>query len=187
MKFSEPKKRTEYKQNRNYDLSETDFTEDLYNLFTMSESDNESESASKIQREPLITKLYINGQSLNFQVDTGAALTVMSHEVYSKHFKEPLLHCNKTLKTYTGEEVSIVGETNVEVCSTIEGNKKVLPLLVLENKGPNLLGRNWLTDIQIDWSMFMFKNNDCTHKIFAQRENKHLPSLLNTKTISNRN
>ena len=166
VKFSESKKRAERKQNRNYDLSETDFSEDFYNLFSMSESDNKSESSRSsvvIQKEPLITKLLINGQSLDFQVDTGAALTVMSHEVYDKHFKEPLLHCNKTLKTYTGEEVSIVGETNVEVCSTIEGNKKVLPLLVLENKGPNLLGRNWLTDIQIDWSMFMFKNNDCTH------------------------
>ena len=31
------------------------------------------------------------------------------------------------------------------------GQKKVLPLVVVKGKGPPLLGRNWLAEVVLDW------------------------------------
>ena len=79
----------------------------------------------------------------------------MSKGEYDKHFSKPLRPSSKILRTYTGDQVSVAGEVDVEVMCTSEGVvKKVLPLLVVNDKGPNLLGRNWLCDIRIDWSLF---------------------------------
>ena len=150
-------------QNRNYDLTEADLEEELFNLFTVQECGRNKTSKS-IQKEPLLTSLCLDGQEITFQVDTGAALTVMSQEVYEKHFNQPLRPSEKNLQTYTGERVSVVGEVEVEVEGKKGGNKKKLPLMVLAEKGPSLLGRNWLTDVQIDWSMFLIKT-DCNQKL----------------------
>ena len=44
------------------------------------------------------------------------------------------------LKTYTSDRVSMTGEVDVEVSANKGGGKKVLPLLVVKDEGPSLLG-----------------------------------------------
>ena len=62
--------------------------------------------------------------------------------------------------------MSVAGEVDVEVMCTSEGGvKKALPLLVVNDEGPNLLGRNWLCDIRIDRSLFLVKGHDGEHKL----------------------
>ena len=34
---------------------------------------------------------------------------------------------------------------------TMQGQKKDLPLLVVEGSGPSLLGRNWLSSLRLNW------------------------------------
>ena len=43
----------------------------------------------------------------------------------------------------------MLGELSVIV--TCQGTNHTLPLLVVKQDGPNLIGRNWLTGIQLDW------------------------------------
>ncbi len=48
---------------------------------------------------------------------------------------------------------------------------KQLPLLVVKGKGPNLLGRDWLRTLKLDWS--------CIHRLKGE---EHLLGLLNKYT-----
>jgi hypothetical protein len=53
-----------------------------------------------------------------------------------------------TLKTYTGEQIKVVGSVEVQV----EHNEQVvrLPLLVIQRQGPSLLGRDWMAALRLD-------------------------------------
>lgn len=143
-----PKKSNNH-SNRNYNLTEEDCSSELNDLFTI------SSSTTVKSNKPLMTELFINDKCINFHIDTGASLTVMSREMFDDNFDIPLVKTDKTLKTYTGESVNIIGEVKVNVHTGNGLQSKVLPLLILEGKGPALLGRNWLEDIKIDWSVFL--------------------------------
>ena len=55
-----------------------------------------------------------------------------------------------SLRTYTGEKIFPRGITEV----VVEYNNQVsrLPVLVLKANGPNLMGRNWLENICLNWA-----------------------------------
>ena len=53
------------------------------------------------------------------------------------------------LRTYTGEEISVLGSISVTVQS--ETCTCTLPLLVVEGDSPSLIGQNWLTELHLDW------------------------------------
>ena len=40
------------------------------------------------------------------------------------------------------------------VNATCQGTNHTLPLLVVKEDGPSIIGRNWLTKIQLDWKNF---------------------------------
>ncbi len=56
---------------------------------------------------------------------------------------------NVTLKTYTGEIVSVKGI--IEVAVELNMQKRKLPLYVIEGNHPALLGRTWLEKIKLNW------------------------------------
>ena len=47
----------------------------------------------------------------------------------------------------------------------------ILPLLIIKGNGPNLLGRNWLPYIQIDWKSIHVVSNDKLQNILAKHQN----------------
>lgn len=74
----------------------------------------------------------------------------MSEEVWRSKF--PSFELGKSdilLKTYTGQPIKVVGQTEVKV--TYRDQESNLPLIIVEGKGPSLFGRNWLQHIQLDW------------------------------------
>ena len=52
------------------------------------------------------------------------------------------------LQTYSKEPIPVVGATQVHVA--YEGQTATLPLVVVKEKGPTLLGRNWLSKIRLN-------------------------------------
>ena len=87
------------------------------------------------------------------EIDTGASFSVINEKTYQQicRGKEnlELKESNISLRTYTGEKICPKGITEV----VIEYNNQVnhLPLLVLKGNGPNLIGRNWLENICLNW------------------------------------
>ena len=86
------------------------------------------------------------------EVDTGAAVSVVSEDTYKELFFDLLLkRASVCLKTFTGEQIPILGEIAVEVC--YQQQRHQLSLIVVKGKGHSLFGRDWLMHFQLDWKM----------------------------------
>lgn len=64
------------------------------------------------------------------------------------------------LKTYTGDIIPVVGSCEVEV--EYKGNNPVtLEGIIVKGSLPNLLGRDWLKEIKLNWSeIFQIRVSD---------------------------
>lgn len=99
---------------------------------------------------PITADLCVDGQPLTMEVDTGAALSLISEKTYKKMFPEVCLQkSNTVLRTYTEERMTVLGEMQVEV--QYGQQREHLDLIVVAGEGPSLLGRNWLRHIRLDW------------------------------------
>ena len=102
---------------------------------------------------PFTVRVEVEGAPLWMEIDTGAALSLISKTTYSQLWPEgraPTLEKSPIrLRNYTGEELKQVGKAVVKVC--VENHEEVLDLLVVEGSGPSLLGRDWLSKMQLNW------------------------------------
>jgi len=99
---------------------------------------------------PFIVELLVNGKPVTFEVDTGAAVTILSQEVYHRVFPNLKLQTSSMLlKAYTGSQVQVEGEAQVNVSYGEQKGK--FTLYVVKGNGSCLLGRNWLKHIRLDW------------------------------------
>ena len=85
------------------------------------------------------------------ELDTGASASIIYQQVWEETFgKSKLMKCNTLLRTYSGEQLKVLGQLKV----TVKYNDQVqqLPLLVVAGDGPSLWGRDWLAAIQLNWA-----------------------------------
>ena len=116
-------------------------------LFTMGANRN----------SPITVTLHINGQPLEMEVDTGAAVYLISSAVQKKYLHTIAVEPSESvLTTYTGEQIPIAGKILVNV--QYKEQNKDLYLYVVERDGPCLMGRDWLTRIILDWKQIGFLN-----------------------------
>ena len=104
------------------------------------------------QTKPLQTDIEIEGHHLSMEIDTGAAVSIISDRTRTSLpylEKLPLQPTQVTLRPYNGESIPVLGELLVN--ATCQGTNHTLPLLVVKEDGPSLIDRNWLTKIQLDW------------------------------------
>ena len=85
------------------------------------------------------------------QLDTGCSLSLISKVLYDEKFSHiPLQPTDVILSTYTGENISPLGEIKV----TVQCNNSCyysMCLLITPSGCKPLLGRNWLHKIQLQW------------------------------------
>ena len=103
---------------------------------------------------PITAEVLVNGSNLRMEIDTGAAVSLISEATYFQLWvgnSGPKLEPSALkLRTYSGEELKLVGEAAVKV--TYGQQEEDLSLQVVKGNGPSLLGRNWLARIKLDWS-----------------------------------
>jgi hypothetical protein len=87
------------------------------------------------------------------EVDTGASVSLMSELTFKELLqgRVALTPYSVKLKTYTGQAVSVLGQASVRVQVSRFSDCVQLPLLVVADKGPSLLGRDWLKSLQLNW------------------------------------
>ena len=92
------------------------------------------------------------------EVDTGAAVTLISEETQKKLFsKANLSKSTVKLQTYTAEPLHVLGTQEVQVrYGNYVGKHN---LYVIKGNGPSLFGRDWLSKIIIDWQNLRVTNN----------------------------
>ena len=107
---------------------------------------------SEVPQPPILVDLRVDETPVEFELDTGAAMTVIGEPAFRRMFPEAVLQKSSvSLKTYTGEKMKTVGEIEVKV-SYQNQEPKSLSLVVVQGSGPALLGRNWLQHFVLDWS-----------------------------------
>ena len=118
-----------------------DDEDDCYSLYTVKSNSNHSIS----------TVLNIEGTDVSFEIDTGAAATLMSEKAFKHHWPDKILKsASSSLKTYTGQVIPVLGSVDVNV--QYQNQEDKLSLMVVKGDGPNLLGRNWLHNIKLNWN-----------------------------------
>ena len=128
-------------------------------LVSGEETDNETDGSYTMYKisgqnsESLMVAVYVNQAELRMEVDTGASASVVSEKTYrmvwSDATRPELQPTNAKLRTYSGEELGVLG--SLEVSAEYKGQSKTLSLLVAKGNGPSLLGRDWLSELRLDW------------------------------------
>ena len=104
----------------------------------------------KIGSDAIWLNVNVNGRDIKMELDTGSAVTVMSKQDFLKHFPDHKLNDTRVrLKTYTGEKIKPMGILPVNVRHNSQ--QKQLELLVVEDGGAPLFGRDWLKALKLDW------------------------------------
>ena len=102
--------------------------------------------------QPIMLSVKANGHDLRMELDTGAAVSIISEDTFKSVFKDSvsITPTDISLRTYLGNQLPVLGSAEVEVVY----NSQVLslPLIVVKGIGSTLLGRNWLERLQLDWS-----------------------------------
>lgn len=93
--------------------------------------------------------MVVNNKPLVMELDTGAAVSVISEQTQRRLFPQTTLKPTSVLlRTYTAEPMTVAGEMTVNV--QYRAQSCMLPLLVVAGKGPTLFGRDWLRHFQLD-------------------------------------
>lgn len=107
-------------------------------------------SLRKSDAPPILVKAKLDDCLVDMEVDTGAAVSLMSESTFNTLWPGRSLQPSPVrLRTYLKETIPVVGCT----CVNVEYNGQLcrLPLVVVSGSGPSLLGRDWLSHIQLDW------------------------------------
>ena len=142
--------------------STTDSTE--YTLFPI--------DSSQSKTTPWRTTLTLNGEEVEIEIDTGASVSLISQVAFDKLQSSVTLLPLKTeqikLRTFIGEEIKVLGSTSVTAQSG--EHSATLPLLVVKGNGPNLIGRNWLTELKLDWKVVHSINTNSIQQVVEQNK-----------------
>jgi len=118
--------------------------------------------------DPLMVLVGINGRNVEMEIDTGAAVSLISRAAFDNLWceadKPTLRPMSQKLATYTGESITPCGRCQVSV--EYNGRQYRLPLVVVPGAGPMLLGRNWLQVVQLSWKrIYQLKSVNATPAI----------------------
>ena len=142
-----------------------------YQLYHLEEA-----TIPETSKNPYVVKLAVEGRELQFEIDTGASLSVVSEETYKELWTTtPLQATTVNLKTYTGTPLKVLGVMHATVCYDQQSAK--LPLLVVEGTGASLMGRNWLENIRLNWNSIHKVNSDQLQTVLTQYSEVFKPEL----------
>ena len=96
--------------------------------------------------------MLVEGHKLTMEIDTGAAVSIVSEDTVNSSPFLKCLHLQQTdvgLRTYTGQPVSVLGQPLVKVQH--DEAQETIPLQVVKGGGTTLLGRDWLQKFRLHW------------------------------------
>ena len=96
-------------------------------------------------------KPQINGCAIDFEIDTGSAVSILPRTIFDDCIKNAkLLSADKILRTYTNDVIHTSGM--FECCVKIHGQRRRLTLYVTESGTNPLFGRDWLRALKLNWA-----------------------------------
>ena len=111
-------------------------------------------------RQPMKVEVRVGDSLLIMEVDTGAAVSIISQQEYKSKFSQYKLHKSDViLKTYTSEMMKVVGEITVNVNTSIKSRT-----------GPSSCRRSWTSSTRT-------KLVECSHSKLALKYCIHPSSV----------
>ncbi|KAJ8346679.1 hypothetical protein SKAU_G00280800 [Synaphobranchus kaupii] len=125
---------------------------------------------------PMVVEVDLNGCKVSFEVDTGASRSVIGEATYKRiHGHDSavkLMPSSTVLRSYTGQNIKECG--SVHVMADYNGQEALLNLLVVSGRGTNLLGRDWIKVLNLDWSGLL----DNLNKVEIELERLQLAGII---------
>ena len=98
----------------------------------------------------IYVSVMLGQRSCKMQLDTGATVSITAKVLYDQQFNQwPLRGTKIKLKAYNSVRIPVYGEVHLPV--VYEQQELVLPLTVVDEDGPPLLGRNWFKQLKLNW------------------------------------
>ena len=117
----------------------------------------------------IIVPVKIDDVNLNMELDSGTSLSVISEQHWKDKFPQVKLeHSNVRLRTYTCEELTIIGQATVKV--KFEYQECELPVQIIKGNRPALLGQNWLRNIRLNWGTIKHISDDLDDVLTKHRK-----------------
>ena len=130
-------------QSKTHHLQEGGSDEQCYTMYTI-------DSCYARKEDRIIESFTIQDQVIDLELDTGASVSVINENTCNQLKNSSVLKKTQTiLRTYSGEKIIPIGVIDVSVIYK-KNREHRLPLVVVPG-GPNLLGRNWLREIRLNW------------------------------------
>ena len=113
-------------------------------------------TSSQSRIEPYSYCLKLNNVTTTMEIDTGAGVSLITKNQFDiLRSRDNTLMLSQEgvlpLRTYTGEVIKPLGIVQVDV--TQEDSEILhLNVLVVPGTGPNLIGRDWLSKMSLDWT-----------------------------------
>jgi len=126
---------------RTHFVEESADQDDVYAMYHLSSN----------QKKSFKVDLELCGRKTTTEIDTGALKTILTEATYGRlqDALGPLQTTKVVLSTYAGEKISVLGAVMVPL--KYESHQKKLNALIVKGGRPNLLGRDWLEEIRLDW------------------------------------
>lgn len=117
------------------------------------------------QHNPLTFNLEVENILVHFEVDTGACVTVMCRDEYSRFFSHiPYANFSKFLSTISGHQLVDLGTITVKV--KLGSRQETLDIVIIDSPiyFCALIGRNWLDILMPHWRT-AFHDDDALFKV----------------------
>lgn len=102
-----------------------------------------------LKGKPMTERVTVSGLALEFEIDSGSAVSVISKSTYNSNFKRlPLSVTKKRLFSYTGENIETIGVVALPI--SYLGRTHTLDVYVVRADGPPLLGRDFIREFNLE-------------------------------------
>ena len=123
--------------------------------------------------KPFLIPIKLNGKSVNMELDTGAACSLISKYTYeelwpSSNKKPHLEPSSLNLKVYGGGDLEIAGEISVKAELPIENKSCNAKIVVIDGSGPSLLGRDLISKLKLSKFGHLGINNVSTKSVLLE-------------------
>jgi hypothetical protein len=150
--------------------------DDPIGLYSVNVHPNESKSV-----KPILLSVSVNQVPLEFELDTGAAYTIVPRHMYEEKLNHVNLQpSNLKFDTYSdGGHLPLLGEAMVDV--EYDGQKHTLLVVVADIQSktkPAVFGRNWLSVIKLNWeSLFRIMHTSELDKVLDKHPSVFKPGV----------
>ncbi|KAL0872183.1 hypothetical protein ABMA27_004590 [Loxostege sticticalis] len=143
------------------------------------EDDGKLFNISSRHGEPMVEKVTVLGLPIQFEVDSGSSVTLVSDVSFRKWFPDvPLSPTTKKLMTYIGDNIECVGVARLPV--TYLHQTHDLDFYVVHGVGPPLLGRDFISQFKLELLPCKFVSNGYGESIKQQLQTR-FPEVFSDK------